>query len=262
MNYKNLMMAGAVVLFTATMATAQESRHDCNNNESSSDKPHVCEVREITIPAMPELKVDSAMNGGIAVEGSDRADIAIRATVMAWADSESAAREEVQRIHIVTDGGNIHVEGARTKHYAVSYKVSVPRATSVDLHANNGGITLADLNSRVRFETTNGGVTLNSMAGDVKGETTNGGITVKLDGARWNGAGLDARTTNGGVHATMPANYAAHLEVATVNGGLHTDIPITTSGNIRNRISADIGGGGPTIHLETTNGGVHLGTSE
>jgi DUF4097 and DUF4098 domain-containing protein YvlB len=254
----NWMMAAAVLLFAANLA-AQESKHECNNNEGSSDKPHVCEVREVTIAAVPELKVDAAMNGGIAVEGADRNDIAIRATVVAWGDNENEAREEEQRIRIATDGGSIRAEGAHTKHYAVSYKLTVPRATAVDLHANNGGISLASLNSHVRFETTNGGVNLREMAGDVKGETTNGGVKVKLDGARWNGAGLDVTTTNGGIRAVMPANYAAHLEAATVNGGLHVDFPITVSGSIRNRVSTDLNGGGPAIHLETTNGGVRIG---
>jgi DUF4097 and DUF4098 domain-containing protein YvlB len=256
------MAISAALLCAATMAAAQETRHDCDKNDFNSDKPHVCEVREITIPAVADLKVDAAMNGGIAVEGADRADIAIRATVSAWADTESAARDEEQHIRIATDGGNIRAEDARTKHYSVSYKLTVPRNTSVDLHANNGGIALNNLDSRVRFETTNGGVSLTGMAGDVKGETTNGGVKVALDGARWNGAGLDVTTTNGGIHAVMPANYAAHLELATVNGGLHVDVPITTSGTIHNRISADIGGGGPTIHLETVNGGVHIAAKD
>jgi len=259
---RNLTMAAAVLLFAANLAMAQESKHECTNNESNSDKPHVCEVREMTLAAVPELKVDAAMNGGIAVEGADRNDISVRAIVVAWGNNENEAREEEQRIRIATDGGNIRAEGARTKHYAVSYKLTVPRATAVDLHANNGGISLSGLNSHVRFETTNGGVNLSEMAGDVKGETTNGGIHVKLDGARWNGAGLDVTTTNGGIRAVMPATYAAHLEAATVNGGLHVDFPITVTGSIRNRVSTDLNGGGPAIHLETTNGGVRIGSED
>ena len=69
---------------------------------------------------------------------------------------------------------------------------------------------------------------------------------------------VDADTTNGGVTLKIPEHYSAHLETGTVNGGISLNFPITIQGDIKNRLSTTLGSGGPTIHAETTNGGVHI----
>ena len=112
------------------------------------------------------------------------------------------------------------------------------------------------MSGEIGFETTNGGVTLAGLSGQVRGRTTNGGLTVRLAGTEWSGDGLDAQTTNGGVTLAVPEGYNAHLEAATVNGGMNIDFPITVQGNLRRRLSVDLGRGGKPIQVETTNGGV------
>jgi DUF4097 and DUF4098 domain-containing protein YvlB len=92
----------------------------------------------------------------------------------------------------------------------------------------------------------------------VHGGTTNGSVGVELSGDRWNGQGLDLRTTNGSVRLTLPSNYSAHLTTGTVNGGMNIDFPITLQGRINREISTDIGQGGAPIRVVTTNGGVSV----
>ena len=68
----------------------------------------------------------------------------------------------------------------------------------------------------------------------------------------------------------MPANYAARVETGTVNGGFKSDIPALKLSddndgekwNRKKRISADINGGGPTIRVVTTNGGVKIDSED
>lgn len=256
------MTTTAALLLCAPIALlAQGKASPCTDNHmGESDTPHLCEIREITIPATASLNVDGKENGGVSVVGSDRSDISIKAEVVTWGHSESSARETQQQVRVLTDGGNIRAEGPKGNHYAVSYKIEVPKNTSLDIHANNGGVELAQLDGKLRFQTVNGGADLENVSGDVKGETTNGGVDVTLDGQRWSGTGLDVRTTNGGVDLKLPAGYAAHLELSTVNGGLDIGFPVTTQGKIKDKLSTDINGGGPTLHLETTNGGVDVAT--
>ena len=102
------------------------------------------------------------------------------------------------------------------------------------------------------------GLKLTRMAGDVEGHTTNGGIDVDLDGAGWQGGGLDLQTTNGGVHLTVPAQYNAHLEAGTTNGGVRIDFPVTVQGTIGKSFSTDLGSGGAPIKVRTSNGGVKI----
>ena len=73
------------------------------------------------------------------------------------------------------------------------------------------------------------------MSGDVHGRTSNGGVDVDLDGATWQGEGLDVETSNGGVRLRMPEQYSARLEAGTVNGGINVDFPDDDAGPDRPR---------------------------
>ena len=48
----------------------------------------------------------------------------------------------------------------------------------------------------------------------------NGGVAISLEGRRWEGAGLDVETRNGGVMLSLPGNYSAELDAGTTNGGI------------------------------------------
>jgi hypothetical protein len=199
---------------------------------------------------------------GIEVIGEDRNDVAVEARVNAWARSTSEAKELLRQITIDTSGESIRDNGPHflfNKGYGINYKLHIPRHLSVDLKSMNGGIQIAHLDSNIGFDTTNGGVDLNDLAGDVHGQTVNGGLSIQLTGKRWQGKSLRAETTNGGVELGIPQDYSAHLETGTVNGGLEFNFPVTINGDLtRKHISLDLGGGGPTIHVETTNGGVSV----
>lgn len=47
---------------------------------------------------------------------------------------------------------------------------------------------------------------------DVRGGTVNGSLVVHLDGERWDGKGLDLRTTNGSVEIQVPEHDSLRLE--------------------------------------------------
>jgi len=225
---------------------------------------HACEVRSITIAKPGSLNV-SSMNGGIHVVGEDREDVHIEARIEAWANSSSEAADILREIQIETAGGTIHDKGPNFhwghQGYGVNYVIHAPRQLSAELKTMNGGIGLEHLNGDLKFDTTNGGVDLVDLAGNVHGSTVNGGLDISLSGKRWDGKGLDAETTNGGITLNIPENYAAHLETGTVNGGIEVNFPITVQGEIKHHLATDLGGGGATIHAETTNGGVTLSHS-
>ncbi|MDQ6827427.1 MAG: DUF4097 domain-containing protein, partial [Gemmatimonadota bacterium] len=142
--------------------------------------------------------------------------------------------------------------------WSVTYVISTPSRIDLDLRAHNGGVSVNNVSGRMDLTTQNGGLHLAGVGGDVHGETQNGGLHVELDGEKWQGTGLDVRTTNGGVHMEIPARYAAHLETGTVNGGMEIDFPVIVQGRIGRNISTDLNGGGTTVRAMTTNGGVSI----
>lgn len=245
------------------VAALQRSDEDpCRDTGWDDDQFRTCEVREESMPAGP-LTVDAGRNGGIRIEGADVSDIQIRAVVTTQARSEEAARQLASEVQVQAGSGKVSAVGPAPRDdawWTVSYRITVPRRTDLDLQANNGGVSIRDVAGTMRFQTTNGGVRLTDLAGDVRGETRNGGLHVMLSGNRWDGAGLDVETSNGGVDLSIPEGYNAELTTRTVNGGFRTDFPMTIQGELspRQGISTTLGAGGPPVRVRTTNGGLRI----
>lgn len=253
----------AAVLGLAGSTFGQEPKPslECRDNNRDGRLQRHCEIREQTIAYSGQLMVDGGQNGGVSIKGWSRSDVLVRSKVEASAPSDSEARALVGQIRLNASAGRVSADGpemVRDRNWSVSYEVFVPRQSNVQLNTHNGGVHVQDVNGRVEFSAVNGGVHLSRVNGHVQGKTTNGGLHIELAGNRWDGDGMDVSTTNGGVHLNLPANYSAHLETSTVNGGLHTGFPMTVSGKIGRQLSTNIGSGGATIRVITTNGGVHI----
>jgi hypothetical protein len=142
----------------------------------------------------------------------------------------------------------------RTK---LDFNVKVPRGVILKAMTTNGGIRGRDLNSVVEAATTNGNVDV-ATSEWASARTTNGGLTVAMGGAKWSGE-IELLTTNGSVHASLPASAEFKVRAATTNGGVHTDFPVTVLGNFGSKdISGTVGAGGRELRLATTNGSIEL----
>lgn len=255
----------ALALCATAAAGAQADRaarflDNCQRNRSDGEQ--FCEVRNFTMPAGKLLTVDGRENGGVTVHASTRSDIQVIAMVQTQGESQSEASAIAKEIAIAVNSGEVRATGpslqGRHQSWSVSYEVWAPRNTDLALTAQNGGISVDGMESRMNLETVNGGLNLVDVDGDVHGTTTNGGVTAQLIGDRWRGTGLDLRTQNGGVHLSIPANYSASLETGTVNGRINLGFPVTVQGNVERRLTTQLGAGGQTIRAVTTNGGVSI----
>ena len=261
-----LLITISILLPTVQVLAREQSQQDrslkCNDQWRNDRLVTRCEMREQTLIAVRgTLSVDGRMNGGIAIKGWDRNEILVRAQVQSSAPSESEARELAKQIRIDTGNSQIHAEGPsrdNDHNWSVSYEIFVPRQSDLSLKTQNGGISISEVRGHIEFSALNGGVSLKRLGGHVKGSTTNGGLSIDLAGARWEGEGLDVRTTNGGVSMVVPENYSAQLETGTVNGGLDIGFPVTVQGKLDKELSVKLGEGGPTVRAMTTNGGVRI----
>jgi hypothetical protein len=248
----------------AQVQDAQEWLERCRQGEArwGNARERVCEVREVTLAADGRmLTVDGRQNGGITVQAWDRNEIRVQALITAHAATAQQARAHAEAISVRTDDHTVRAEGPAAgdnEGWSVSYRVWVPNQTDLQLRARNGGLSVENVSGRIELETTNGGIRLSQVGGDVQGRTVNGGVTVRLAGQRWQGGGLDLRTTNGGVNLHVPQGYSAQLETGTVNGRINTDIPVTVQGDSRRTLSTQLGEGGAPIRVRTTNGSVRI----
>jgi DUF4097 and DUF4098 domain-containing protein YvlB len=244
-------------------STASQTNAEwCEQSGSSSGRERFCEVREFTIAKPSELRITDSPNGSIQVTGSSRPDVVIRARVVATAATEADARALAGRVQIETSDGQVRTDGPRTRDresWQVSYRVQTPTRTDLELEASNGSVSVSGVNGRIRAESSNGSIRFADLAGDVSGRSSNGSVHVTLSGTRWEGSGLDVRTSNGSAQVEIPDNYNAHLVTGTSNGSLSVDFPVTVTGRISRRIDTDLGSGGATIRVESSNGSVRIG---
>jgi DUF4097 and DUF4098 domain-containing protein YvlB len=223
---------------------------------------HHCDIREQSFASTGRIVADASRNGGVTIKGWLRNDVLVRSQVDVWADSDAEANARMSQIHIDTSSGQVSASGPAEVGrggWAVSYEIFVPRVSSVEAKARNGGISVSDVEGTMHLETSNGGIHLARVAGDLTGETTNGGIHAELMGNTWYGRQLELSTKNGGIAVSMPDGYSAHVQAETVHGGIVSDFPMTVTGRIRpQNLDTTLGSGGPLIHLSTVNGGVSL----
>jgi Putative adhesin len=256
-----LLFAGRVPAQSFTTGPCGGDEGNSNNNWFGHEA-RVCELRSTTLPLVNGQLSVSGKNGGIEVIGEERQDIALEARVIAQDSSREEAESLVREVKIVTTG-SIHADGPQNwglshRSWSVNWSLRVPRHVNAELHTMNGGIKVTNVIGVLNADTTNGGLTLNDLAGDVHATTVNGGLDVRLDGNQWHGAGLVAKSTNGGVNVKAPDQYSAHLVAQTVNGGISVGFPITIQGKISHQIDTNIGEGGATLRFQTVNGGVSI----
>ena len=252
----------------AQLRDNSEKQMTCQNGGYDSDRVRHCEIREQTVPAIGRLNVDANRNGGLTVKGWLRNEVLVRARVEASAENEGAAANLASRVSIDGSGGQVRATGPESvdnnnSWWSVSYEIFVPQNTDLTATARNGGINISDVRGQIRFEGRNGGVHLKRLAGDVSGSTVNGGVQAELTGTTWDGRQLEVSTRNGGVNVTMPSSYSARIQAESERGGFQSDFPVSVQGNMRpRRLDFNVGGGGPLIHVTTTNGRVTFTRAE
>lgn len=215
------------------------------------------------------------VNGAVVVEGWDRDEVRVVAVKKAKASTRARAEEVLDRIEVrvTRSGDRLEIDTRRPSSSNsvfswlfgsgvsgdVSYTVSVPRRTDVEVDTVNGKVLVRGVEGHVEADTTNGGIEMADIRGSVDAGTTNGGIRVRLAEVEA-GRSMKFSTTNGGIHVTVPRSARVSLDASTTNGGIDLDrLPaadVRTHG--RRHLKAQVNGGGPTIELSTTNGGIRI----
>jgi hypothetical protein len=266
---KHHLTVAALLTIAASPLVAQQDAEDarwvteCQDHYSHHDRARFCQIR-VERMAMPsgQLSIDARENGAVEIIGGSGTEVVVHEEIEAYAPSASEAEDLAGKVHVKM-GSTIQADGPYDdgrSHWIVSYRIEVPSKADIMAQSTNGPLEATNIVGNLELRTENGPIDLERVGGRVNARTENGPLDVSLAGSRWQGDRLDAETENGSVELTLPANYAAHLETGTVNGPLSIDFPITVQGRLDlKRLSMDIGGGGPTVRVVTTNGPVTVG---
>jgi DUF4097 and DUF4098 domain-containing protein YvlB len=141
---------------------------------------------------------------------------------------------------------------------------------TMELDRVEGGVTVRTSNGRIRAEgvrgsfdatTTNGSISLDMDRPEpnrpVKLETTNGSIEATL--TELNSNDVQASTSNGSITLRLPAKAGARVQARTSRSAINTEFEVRTEGSVeKHRLEGVIGGGGPLLDLQTSNGSIRL----
>jgi len=230
-------------------------------------------VNQVPLAGLTKLDL-SNVNGSIKCYGKDTDIIELACTIKVKAGSDEAAQQYYDKINIeiVEDGNTLVVKTKMPKKgggfwswitgnnisASVDYVLNIPSSLDLELESVNGGVNVQDMAGAVDLETVNGGIKASGLSGSANVETVNGGINVEFSG-ELKLEKMKFETVNGGVKVSLPETAAFHLNVSTVNGGIGCDFDLPSDAvKKRRHLDANINGGGPTIRIDTVNGGVSV----
>lgn len=229
---------------------------------------------QVPVRGARSLKVRSAKNGGIYVSGGS-------GQMSVTACKASEFEDSLRDIRITTSGNEVTAD-VGDRNTVVYFLVSVPRGAELDLEANNGPISLRNVNGKVvahatngpisikqssgsfDLDTQNGPISLSGGSGTVKLNAQNGPISVRFDNNTWDGS-LDARTQNGPLSLRLPRDFRSGLVVESNGHG-----PVSCRGEAcrearrtwdddddRHR-RIEIGSGPTVVRMSTVNGPISV----
>jgi len=208
-------------------------------------------------------------NGRINVEAIDGNEIQVVATRIAKGKTEEEAKAAAEKIEIKENASADRVELDSTggtggmgltfgPEHRVDYDVKVPRSLSLTIKTTNGAIDVKAVTGLVKIEATNGEVTASGLERGIDVDAVNGRVVVDM--AKVGPDGVRCKTVNGEIIVTIPKDAKATVAARVTNGVVEVEnLPIDSSkdGSHR-RLDATLGGGGPDVRLDTTNGMIKL----
>jgi DUF4097 and DUF4098 domain-containing protein YvlB len=163
-------------------------------------------------------------------------------------------------VDLDTSGGRIDVERVRG---------------DVVADTSGGGIEVSDVEGSVRADTSGGAINISEVTGDIVADTSGGRIdiegaggsvradtsggTVRVVFAAGNDRGGSLETSGGGVTAVIDPSVGLEIDASSSGGGVQTDLPLTVQGSwSRTRLEGTLNGGGASLRLRSSGGGVRI----
>jgi len=145
-------------------------------------------------------------------------------------------------IKVSTSGGGIEVAGG---------------SGSLRGNTSGGRISVDEFTGPISVSTSGGGIAIEKATDKIEGNTSGGSIDVTL--AAPVKEEIKLSTSGGGVSVKVVDGSAFNLDASTSGGGVTCDLPVTVSGKQeRNRLKGPVNGGGPSVLLRTSGGGIHV----
>jgi DUF4097 and DUF4098 domain-containing protein YvlB len=254
-------LAGAAVMAAAALAASSA----CNLQIGTGIEARDAWTRTYVVKPGATLDVRET-NGRIHVTPIDGDKIEVSATRIAKGPTEEAAQAALKDFTIAESATADRVELDSTTHgiqltlresLRVDYDIRVPRSLNVTIKTTNGAVDVEGIGGVLTVNAVNGRVRATSLGSGADVTSVNG--QTALEFATLGEAGVRCKTTNGQIVVTIPSGAKATIAARVVNGLIRTEnLAVQETENSRRRLDATVGGGGPEIRLEATNGEIRV----
>ena len=219
---------------------------------------------KVTSGATLELR---ETNGRIRVEaGTANDEIVVHAVRVVKGPTEEAAKAGLAEFAIKENAtpDRVEIDSADAGRSFMSrmsrrvdYDVKMPKTGQLTIKSTNGEIVVRSIAGLVRIETVNGDIDLAGVERGVDVTAVNG--RVQVDVTALGEHGVRCKTTNGQIIVRIPTTTKANLAARVTNGAVQTEnLSVQTTETSHRRLDGTIGGGGPEIRLDTTNGELRI----
>lgn len=134
-----------------------------------------------------------------------------------------------------------------------------PANVIVDASTTNGSVQINGMIAGVTAKTVNGTVDAANVSGPLVLSTTNGNVRLSTDSLADSDV-VRLTTTNGAIHAELPASLQGSFDLSTVNGVVNSDFPVpaTSSGRAKRHLQGQVGSLPRVVKMRTINGPVSV----
>jgi DUF4097 and DUF4098 domain-containing protein YvlB len=225
------------------------------------------------------------MNGSIEIDTWNKNEVSIYAEIRVTAPSRRTAEEYLDKVEIlIEERGKIleiyseYPRRRRSRDFlsslfgrnisvSISYRLSVPKLSDLDIQTTNGKINIYEVEGYVEAKTSNGSINVEKITGSANVYTTNGQIQAEILNSN-SRSDMSFKTTNGSIKVYFPRDIEADIYANTTNGRVNCDFPISSRYRTRNNsyrrytrqrsLRGAINGGGIDIEMRTTNGSIYI----
>jgi Putative adhesin len=249
--------------------------------------------RNLTVNGRVELAVATG-SGHIHITHGSGNHVHISGHVKSnWGANEGRVQEIANNPPIEQTGNIIRIGHNHENYHNISidYDIEAPADAFLEASSGSGDIQDDGVGDNAKLNTGSGSIHATGLHGSFKVETGSGDIYAEQTGegdvrAQTGSGRIELKEIHGGLHAGTgsgdikisgspsgdwkletgsgsiefwPGNTDFVLDASTGSGSVHTDHEMTVQGSFdRHHITGKIGGGGPTVRIETGSGDVRI----
>jgi DUF4097 and DUF4098 domain-containing protein YvlB len=221
---------------------------------------------QVSAPITPGRTLDVYTDvGSITVTGGDFTDCSVTAKIMAKASTEEKAQklaEETQiKLEPADDRLKVKVEKppmADKEVICISFSITVPRQTALDLESNVGELEIDNITEYIRAKTNVGKITCREIAGRINLTTNVGEVKVAYAKGAPAACNADISTSVGKIEFAGPDNLSAAFHASANVGSIETSLPLTVIGKIGKSLNGTVGAGEGKVTLEANVGSIKI----